>query len=158
MLFNSLTCQLGDSKLFQDIAWKKCVRRIFKLPPRTRSKFVHCLFDKPAPRIELLCRFANFLTHCFSSTNLLLRTCTRLLHCGFSAVDKNFKEMLSFCKINYLIFSSHVECGISITQLVHKTWAATTNPDDRTSALTIIELCKLRNGDLESPLTYVECT
>ncbi|ELT87045.1 hypothetical protein CAPTEDRAFT_205332 [Capitella teleta] len=46
------------------VAWKKSIKRVFRLHPRTRSRYVDRLLGQPDLRIDLMHRFAKFWTNC----------------------------------------------------------------------------------------------
>jgi len=165
VLFNSYCTSFYGFQFFDlsvcglhalNISWKRCIRKIFKLPPRTRSKYVYCLSDKPEPRIELLYRLANFWARCCTSTNLLLRTCTQISQTGFSVVSNNVRELFAYCKINESLFHVYVENGLSVSQIVKNIWLEGLSPDVQAAADLIKELCLIRDGNLFSHLNYVE--
>jgi hypothetical protein len=139
-----------------DVAWKKCIRRLFKLPPRTRSQYVYHLMNyRPEPRVQLLSRLANFFHHCFTSTNPLVRTCSVFSQCGFSVVDNNLRELLSYCKIDYDIYNSEND-STDMSRLVEANWAAAADPEILSTSQAIMELCMMRDGVLDSSLNNDE--
>ena len=55
------------------VAWRKCVRRLFKLPTRAHSNLLHLVCEDLPIEAQLHCRFGNFLNSCLQSKNDLIR-------------------------------------------------------------------------------------
>jgi hypothetical protein len=134
-------------------AWKKSLRRLFGLHPRTRSKYVDSLLHRPCLRVDLLRRFAKFWTNCCISSNRLVRTCSNLTLHGFSIVDCNVRELFSFCKLNNVY---DYASGCSLAACVHRTWSDTCDERTLETVHLIRELCQMKEGSIECILSYVE--
>lgn len=56
------------------VAWRKCVRRLFKLPQRAHCDLLHHICEDIPIEAQLHCRFGNFLNSCLQSKNYLIKT------------------------------------------------------------------------------------
>ena len=56
------------------VAWRKCVRRLFKLPQRAHCDLLHHICEDIPIEAQLHCRFGNFLNSCLQSKNDLIKT------------------------------------------------------------------------------------
>ncbi|ELT90953.1 hypothetical protein CAPTEDRAFT_196351 [Capitella teleta] len=106
------------------VAWKKSIRRVFRLHPRTRSRYVDRLLSQLDLRIDLMHCFAKFWTNCNNSTNSLISTCVKLSPNGFSSVDCNVRQVMSYCRFDNDSMNVHLEQS-SLATVVRQTWTAT---------------------------------
>ena len=91
------------------IAWRKCCRRVLKLPCRTRSRFIPALMHVPNLSVQLLGRFLNFWKKCTVSENPLVKLISEQLNDfrkSNTPVSFNLKHLLSFCKVSHFSFVS----------------------------------------------------
>ena len=76
------------------VAWKKGIKRIFGLNMRTRSKFIPLLLGTPDLNHQLMSRFARFWLKCDSSSNEIIRICSKLSLNSSSTVGRNRKMII----------------------------------------------------------------
>jgi hypothetical protein len=125
------------------VAWKKSIRRVFRLHPRTRSRYVDRLLGQPDLRIDLMHRFAKFWTNCNNSTNSLISTCVKLSPNGFSSVDCNVRQVMSYCRFDNDSMNVHLDQG-SLATVVRQTWTATLDEEIEHTVDAILELIAIR--------------
>lgn len=137
--------------------WRKCIRRILELPPRTHSRFIAPLLNKPDLKTQLLLRFANFISSCFNSTNKLLRACALFSLNSHSTVANNLRIVMSLLRIDYDCLNEML-CNNSLKEVLRTLCQQIEPPnsDDEVVIDTIAELIDLRNGELQSVLANDE--
>ena len=80
------------------VAWRKCIRRIFRLHPMTHSKLLHLICQNEPIHDQLCNRFRNFYTSCVKSDNAIIRYCIKLAETGSrSAVCNN----INVCRMGF---------------------------------------------------------
>jgi hypothetical protein len=73
------------------IAWRKCVRRLFRLPYCTRSKYIHHLFNDPDLHIQPLARCIKFINSCVNSSNSIVHFCFSIISHSTSIIASNLR-------------------------------------------------------------------
>lgn len=148
-LFSSYCTSFYGSPLWQLnklepllLAWRKCVKKIFKLNIRTRSVYVSHLM--PLDLIHMLSiRFINFMLSCTSSNNPIINYVSKI------NLDDTVSHNLSFVSDNYHIsylspqdiIKSTANNVIKVIRRVNST------PEEHyVTALAIIDLCKYRDN------------
>jgi len=97
-------CPLWDlsSKCINNfyIAWRKCIRRVFGLPPRTHNRLVNTIFDDVPIDIQLLTRLSGFFVCVINSDNPIVTICGELCKYSNTAVGKNRRHLLHLLNNN----------------------------------------------------------
>jgi len=160
-LFNSYCSSFFGSPLWNlnaieplCIAYRKCIRKILCLPPRTHSRFVPFFISKPDLQTQLLIRFVKFWHKSNASNNEVVSLCCSVSAqpSSTSVIAKNVKCVLD--KLQTVDFSS-----LTVNMLTSKLLDCFSNSlseDDVLSCNTIIELLGIRNNEIDSPLSYLE--
>ena len=92
-------------------AWSKRVRRLFRLPPRTHSRFVAPLCKQRTIDIQLNARFFCFFKKVFSNTNPLVKYSAMMALSGSqSHVAENLRTIVSKQNVNQYLFSTDPNC------------------------------------------------
>ena len=60
------------------VAWRKCIRRLFNLPPQTHCNLLNVICDDFPVDVQLHKRFIRFFQSCYKSGNTCIRMCSRL--------------------------------------------------------------------------------
>ena len=154
-LFNSYCSSFYGSPLYSlsaifrtfqklNISYKKCLKRVMKLNVCTKSKLIAPLTQKPELRIQLLIRFCKFLKHCLTSDNPLLHTVSMSCYNSFSIVGQNFRDLLSYLKLNFNLFVS-----LPISRLMNHFEKAhvRTLDSDVARCIAIMELLQVLDGN-----------
>jgi len=114
------------------IAWRKCVRLILHLPPRTHTRYVPLILGRPSLEDELAERFARFWERCSNSPNLIVQMMSDLAREGTTSVmSRNVRFSDSRDDTQY-------------------------SESDRCISNVIAELCRCRAGGLYCPLDLTE--
>jgi hypothetical protein len=58
-----------------EVAWRKCLKMLFHIPPRTHSVFIPLIVRRPPLSEELLDRFTLFWEKCLSQNTLVRLAC-----------------------------------------------------------------------------------
>ena len=61
-----------------NIAWRKCIRRLFGLPPRTHNALIHAICNDIPIDGQIHIRFLKFMKGCLLSSNPCIQLCARL--------------------------------------------------------------------------------
>ena len=97
------------------IAWRKCVKRLFRLPHRTHTCILNFVLEDMPIDVQLHCRFGRFLNSCLESNNDLIRIVsnTALVNplsnlskstnyvCHRYGINKQCKDFYGFIKSTY---------------------------------------------------------
>jgi hypothetical protein len=152
-------CPLWDLRSLSGFSafWRKCIRRLLKLPPRTHSRFVAPLLKIPDLKTQLLLRFVNFLSSCFNSTNNLLKACSSLTLNSHSTVANNLRCVMSILKIDYAYLLKSVSGNHNSLKDSLKVELQTPF-DINVHVHTIEELIGIKNNELQAPITNVEAS
>ena len=78
-----------------NIAWKQCIKRIWKISPRTHSNLLPLISRLPALQNLQLSRFATFSMGCLRSKNPLITYLFTVANQSHSAVGSNIHTLLS---------------------------------------------------------------
>lgn len=114
-LFRSYCCSFYGCPLFRLnslnnllVTWRKCIRRVCKLPPNTHCRFIPILLSTNDLKTQLLSRFAMFMLSCIRSTNPLIRLLTseNFICSSKSSVANNLRDLLAYLNINFSTFIS----------------------------------------------------
>ena len=149
MLFNSYCTAFYGSVLWNledienvEIAWKKCVKRIWRLDVRTRSQYVIHLMKCPLQEM-LYVRFLRFFSNCWDSNNATICSIAKQCLLGFSNIKKN----VSRCADLINMPPSYVaDNRLIVFDALHDKFC----PDDELVVHVDIikELCYIREGTL----------
>ena len=85
------------------VAWRKCVRRIWKLNERTHCKYLPYIYAKPEIMVQLYMRFSSFFTTCVLSDNPVVALCSKVALTSKSVVADNVRVLLSYVNNNYVL-------------------------------------------------------
>lgn len=95
-----LWCLNSRSIDYIHTALRKCCRRVLKLHPRTRSKYLHSLMNMRNFITQLYSRFMKFYMSCLRSSNPILTYVIKLSKTSFSKVGLNIRSTLSLLNIS----------------------------------------------------------
>ena len=134
------------------VCWRKCLRRLLRLPQRTHSSFIPLLLQKPDLNAQLLMRFSNFVYKCTQSTNYVVRLCSKLCFSSTTAVNSNL------CLIRYLVNCSNFYFTLprNVSKNLFEYWLDSCSEIDMGHVSFLIELLRIRDGILTSPLSHNE--
>ena len=121
-------------------AWRKCIRRLWKLNYRTRSYHLPTVAECLPIREQMLKRFLHFFIKSINSTNKVVSTVSRLCEHSHSTVAANVRTVMSYANFNNdVIFNkddgtSKLLCEFKFDMFVHE------------GSSLIRELCLVRDG------------
>ena len=125
--------------------WRKCIRRIWSIPYKSHCYILKYLYGGCDINIQLLSRFLNFYHSALLSDNPIVTLCAKLSQYSNSVVAKNRRLLLYTLNNN----GSALEC-VSVTKVLND------NKEINHVALTIRELCNVRDNILSTDLTSSE--
>ena len=76
-------------------AWRKCIRRIFLLPPTTHCHLLPGICNDKPVEVQLHLRFINFFRSCCQSLNPLVSLCSLLARAGSSSTCSDSLTVMS---------------------------------------------------------------
>ena len=132
------------------ITWRKCIKRVWDIPMRTRSKYLAPLIGKPDIKDQLLLRFSKFLDNCMKSSNCLVSTISRLLVHSSSTVGENVRKLMF--KLNMSTYHLYEHINISLHNTLHKIY----NREHFDEVNIIHELCRVKDGTFITNLSRGE--
>ena len=143
---NFYGCQFWNMSRY--ISWRKCVRKVFMLSPRTHSIYLPYIVSQSAPLITCMKRTLSFYLSLHRSTNIVVKTCMRTSASGLSVFDENLRLVMSKLQINYVSLNARI--GTDMHVFIKKLMSIESPLSDETQSLifTILELCSCRSGDL----------
>ena len=141
-------CPLWDLNALDPlaIAWKKCLKRIWKIDIRTRSKYVAHLSQIRYDSVVHL-RFFNFFVNCWHSKNDIIRLIARHAILFFNPVCANLLicSERSRIPIDCLVYeTSYVRTALQFAEEVN---------EDKAAAVALKDLCLFRDGVLSPGFT-----
>ena len=123
------------------VAWKKCVKRVWKLNMRTRSKFVKNLHHGDLFSI-LLTRSFDFYVQCFKSENEIVKLSFRMCLNSSSIVNENVHLCSTYASID-------LEPLFDEPKRVRKVLKRPRSDiDTLTQTQALVDLCLIRDGVL----------
>ena len=133
--------------------WKKCVRRIFKLPYKARSKYLPMLVNRPTLNCQLLQRFLKFWRVCTAGDNSVLKYVSHIsLSDSNSVVAENLKLLMYKMQCDYHFLESSSASVLNIS--LQSNMKLEVSESDECIVNAIRELIPLRdcisNSDLSS--------
>ena len=85
------------------IAWRKCIRKLLRLPYRAHSALLPMVCADISPEYQIFYRYLKFITAAQMSENILVRTCANIVTNGSRS---NSGKNLTLCSVN-LGFEKH---------------------------------------------------
>ena len=136
-------------------AWRKSIRKLFDLNYRTHSRYISGIIGLPNLFLIMLCRFARFFSQCLFSPNVIVSQCARLSLNSRSNVNINVNILCSLLGLNHedLIITLSQPQYIARTVYSH---IPELTIEDEACVHTIVELLKIRKGEMTSNLSTSE--
>ena len=75
-------------------AWRKCIRRIFRLSPMTHSNLLPGICNDLPPEMQLHSRFMNFIRSCMTTKNSLVKMVANHVIDGSRSAVSNSLSMI----------------------------------------------------------------
>ena len=124
-----------------EVAWRKCLRMLFRVPTRTHSVYIPLIVRRPPLNEELLDRFARFWTRCLASQNQLVRlACELAVASNVSVVGMNV-AMLSNPPVSNIEDEIQSRCETIVELLKCRSKELDTILDDLEIDIMISHLC-----------------
>ena len=161
-LFNSYCSSFYGSSLWNlncieslCVAYRKCIRMLLGIAHRTHCRFVYKLINRPDLETQLLTRFVKFWNCSFESENEIVSLCchTSLLPTSTSSVANNMKLLVRKLNLSQPFLS--VTCQEIVSSLI-ELHSNSLSEIDHVTCHTIIELIRVKNNELSSPLNRNE--
>ena len=135
-------------------AWRKCVRRIWKVPYDTHCYLIKYLYGYIDIKFQILLRFCNFYMKMLNHGNIILSMCAKLAAASNSSVGKSRRYLLYILNNDGSILHSH--CNMKSVIIDRSVKNVSDNESATGSAP--IELCLSRDGVLNIGLEVDEVT
>jgi hypothetical protein len=155
-LYGSHICDLNDknmSSLYTE--WRRSFKRVWKIPPRTHTRYLCHIARTMPPDVILKQRFINFFYSCLNSINPLLRKICMNAVCSRSIMGRNITTI--FNEIGLHICSLHLYNPKYVCHAIAKHWWTQCNDDDVKIGNQIRELIDIRDSPSSFVLTEAEC-
>ena len=137
------------------VAWRKGVRRLLRLSPRTRSKLLPFLIDSIDIKAQIMCRLAGFVCRLRDSCNPLIRMCVSLLPSSSSVFAGNISLLASEIDVEPSALLGSVGHGRLHSDII-ESWESTASEDAAISASVLLDLLDTRWARDESFLSREE--
>ena len=97
-LYGSQLWKISSSKIMEPlyIAWRKCVRRIFRLPYTTHCNLLPIIANDLSLEFKLHNRYLNFLDSLCGSKNSCVNLCVKLIGIGSQSIVSNSLSYLCY--------------------------------------------------------------
>jgi len=155
--YGSLLLPLDKCIKRLQVVWRKSMRTVWNLSPRTHCAIVACLMNKFCDLHIFMSRSINFTLKSLQHENMIvsyiLNTAVQL---GTSTFFKNFKlgaDSLNLTTENFHLCSEK-DLSRVLTQLCHEKCKPI---NDRCKAQAVRDLCGVRDGIIHNFLTFHEC-
>ena len=138
------------------VAWRKALRRIWKLPGNTHCDILPLLSSQNPIDIQLKCRFVKFYKSLVISENNLIRYLSHAsTFTSYSTMSKNLNQILY--DINFELEELlHLSIN-NIKKIYYDNWIRSINKQYIIHSSVIHELCLVKEGILVSELEFDEC-
>ena len=124
-------------------AWRKCVRRIWNIPPTTHCNFLEHLYEGSNLELQVLCRFVSLYFNVCNSDNNIVSMCSKLAHISQTPTAVNRRKVLCLINNNGDIFTN----GVSVTNIKNILKQISCNDEVCISlSNTVKEFCLIRDG------------
>ena len=135
--------------------WRKAVRRIWKLPPRTHSRFLCHIIKSPPPDVLIMQRFINFFYSGILSDNDVVRFIFKQAKCSYSRLGCN----LNFIMNRICLQACELEKynAKTLCEAVFSRWFLQCSDEDVRTACQIEELIHMRDSYDTAFFTDNEC-
>ena len=124
--------------------WRKSVRRIWKIPPRTHCRLLYHIIQAPPPDVIIMQRFIHFFFSGLRSLNPNVSFIFKQAICSHSRLGSNLKFILgklSFNVCNTSSFDPNVICGA-----IYNNWFSNVCQEDVRVGCQIRELILMRDS------------
>lgn len=137
------------------ICWRKCIRSLFRLHPRTHRALIPHIVRRPNINVELQRRFIKFWVSCCTNENDILRMCAMMCNRSTSVAAGNLRLVLANMSINFDLARHMIP---NLPTRFDASRVADEDEDERmATADAIVELWRMRSGELFSVLDHAEC-
>ena len=139
------------------IAWRKGVRRLFRLSPRTRSKLLPFLIGSMDIKAQIMCRLAGFMCRLRDSWNPLIRMCVSLLPSSSSVFAVNISLLAAEVDVDIPALIGTVGRG-RLRSAIFESWESTASEDAQRMSSVLADLLDMRWARDESFLSREEAS
>jgi hypothetical protein len=141
---------LDDASLGRlNVAWRKSLRRIWRINPRTHSLLIPLINNCAPINIQLLIRFSTFINSCLLSNNPILTLITSIAEKSFSVAGNNVRLLCSSLNICNLYELPHLNYKEYLLK-------STMDTGMLCIANAIVDLCSFRDNHDYSFFTFDE--
>jgi hypothetical protein len=152
--YGSPLWNLDQTQIIQlHISWRKCIRKLFGLHPRTRSKYIPSLVRCSDLPVQLLSRFANFWYKCSFNANTLVSICAKLSLTSLSIAACNLKLLAAYLSCDA---SSLCMLGAPLSSFVQDQWKRSVSDGEAALASAVAELRDVVRGHSSPILSIAE--
>jgi hypothetical protein len=143
--YGSNLCNFTDKDM-EDvfIEWRKCIRRVWKLPSRAHNSLlphISCTFP---PDVVLHQRFIKFFYNCLESQNIVVSNIAQLSLCYSSTLGNNIRHIFYKYGLNFKHINSY--SSKEICSGLFDKWLSTVNNEDIRIGQQIRELAIARDS------------
>ena len=102
-----------------NVCYRKCIRRILKLPYRTHCNYIAPIMNRPDLNTQLLMRFTSFWSKAFLSDSAVLKLCCNLSLRSTSRVGLNVKRSMYILNVSSNVLVQMCTSPSIISRRVH---------------------------------------
>lgn len=128
-------------------AWRKCVRKVWKVPPTTHGYILSHLCQKPCISAQLLSRSLSFYYNAVNSTNKYVSLCAQLCNYSKTAMAGNLRLLCNKLNVAPDFFKQH-RVSVLKRRLIRNSSAYHKECDAAGGVAR--ELCLMRDGEYET--------
>lgn len=136
------------------IAWRRCIRRLLKLHPRTHSRYIPFIIGRLDLRTQFYVRCLKFWNSAILSKNEVLSLCARVaMHqTSSSNVALTLRSIMQMLNVD-------VDSLLGVNTVIHYLYDRFENSlsdEGHANCSALIELLKVRSNSSECPLSLTE--
>ena len=147
-LYGAQLWRLNSSNIeCMHVCWRKCLRRLLHLPPRTHSNLLHVICCDVSFPWQLSLRTIKFVASLYNSENVLLRSCMNMALSGScSSLGSNILTICNRLRVRIMRSAEDVH---SLLQTAHR--MATSDLDEEAARVgaSIRDLLQLRDEGVQ---------
>ena len=151
----------GMSRVYT--TWRKCIRKLFKLPYRTHSELLPVLCKDLPMSIQLYKRFIKFIHNALNGTNDCLKACAMLaLYGSSSSVCNNINLIASALNMSkYLMLNNNLTsllCKLDDLYTPHAQTTITASQICDLLSVPFNELMNFSQQDIDVMIEFLSCS
>jgi hypothetical protein len=143
--YGSNLCKLSDRDMeLLFIEWRKCVRRVWKLPSRAHSNLLPHISCTLPPDLLLHQRFVKFVYSCFQSSNIVVSNMFHVALCNPSCIGNNLRYIFHKYGLNFRYVKQY--SSTDICNIMFNRWLSGVKNEDIRIGFQLRELAIARDS------------